>query len=229
MKEGGFLIGTWAKDEDHSLDILAVKYILLPKNDSRYPAPTGPRWRFVKEAGDALIYENLRAMPRVWLAQSSGNLSRLSPDEIATAVKTGKVAGSHIALKSTVLLEEKLSYAQSPQESKLYSQAGADIVSVSENEMTVSVTATQPCLLVTADSYYPGWEAYISDDKTPTRVLQADYAIRAVQVPQGKSTVRFVFAPPLLKTGIAISVICLLSAVAMAFMLHLRFGRKTFT
>lgn len=229
MKEGGFLLGTWAKDEDHTLDILAVKYILLPKNDSRYPAPTGPRWRFVKEAGDALIYENLRVMPRVWLAQNAGNLPQLSPDEIAQAVKTGKLAGSDIDFKSTVLLEEKPGDSPAPQERKRDAHAGVEIVSASENEMTVSVTAEQPCLLVTADSYYPGWEAYINNDKTPTGVLQANYAIRAVPVPQGKSTVRFVFAPPLLKTGMAISVLCLVSSALMAIMIHLRFGKKTFT
>jgi multisubunit Na+/H+ antiporter MnhG subunit len=68
MKEGGFLVdSTWSKDEDRTLDILAVKYVLLPKNDSRCPAPVGPRWKLVKEAGDALIYENLRAFPRAWL------------------------------------------------------------------------------------------------------------------------------------------------------------------
>ncbi len=210
MKEGGFLVdSTWAKDGDYTLDILAVKYILLPKKDSRFPAPTGPRWRFVKEAGDALIYENLRAMPRAWLVH--GTQTVLEKDAV-NVVQTGRVKEKEIDLKEKVLIEEE---SDLPFKENAYDSA--QITELRENQMTVKVKTENGAFLVTADSWYPGWKASI--DGKETGIRNVDYVIRAVVVSPGEHMVKFEFSPSLLNNGIAISLSSLLAAAIIAFLL----------
>jgi len=48
-------------------------------------------------------------------------------------------------------------------------------------------------LLVLHDIYYPGWRAII--DGTPTPIYRANILFRAIEMPKGKHTVRFEYAP----------------------------------
>lgn len=225
MKEGGFLVdSTWSKDEDRTLDILAVKYVLLPKNDSRCPAPVGPRWKLVKEAGDALIYENLRAFPRAWLVSDYRILPpTLKPEVLAKGLQTGQIGTASIDPNRTVLLEEILGWSLHVPDSKRDPNATVEIIESNENAMTLEVQTKESALLVTADSYYPGWNVSVNGVKALGRgVYRADYAIRATTVPAGSSTVKFSFEPAPLKTGMAISLFSLLATALVAFALHKR-------
>lgn len=224
MKEGGFLVGTWASDEDHSLDILAVKYVVIPKNDSRYPAPQGSRWKLFKEVGDAVIYENLRAMPRVWLASSAHSMPQAVPSEdLAKAIQTGKLANMPLDFASTVLLDSTLETEKLNFDSEKDPSAFAEVTELSDNSLTVKVKSNEPALLVTADSFYPGWQVSIDGKQDAnTRILQADYAVRTVALPKGEHTVKFEFAPDKLKLGTAISIASLLISVLATVFLNKR-------
>jgi len=48
-------------------------------------------------------------------------------------------------------------------------------------------------IVVLADSWYPGWDAWLDDE--PTTILRADYAFRAVAVPRGRHTIEFRYRP----------------------------------
>jgi len=224
MKEGGFLVGTWASDEDRSLDILAVKYVVIPKNDSRYPAPQGSRWKLARQAGDALIYENLRAMPRVWLANSVRTLpNTISPEDLANAIQTGKLANVPIDFTSTVMLDSTPETVKSNFDFAKDPSALAEVSELSENSLTVKVRSNERALLVTSDSFYPGWQVYIDGKQDAgSQILQADYAVRAVAVPKGEHTVQFKFAPDKLKLGMSISIASLLISVLAAIFLNKR-------
>ncbi len=225
MKEGGFLVdSTWAKDEDRTLDILAVKYVIVPKNDSRCPAPVGPRWRLVKEVGDALIYENLRACPRAWLVYEPKVLpQRLKPEAIAKAMQTGKLESASVDPSQTALLEETLFATSHVPVSEPDQNATVEIIESSENAMTLKVKTKESALLVTADSFYPGWNVSVNGTQALGRgVYKADYAIRATAVPAGTSTVKFSFEPVPLKTGIAIALFSMLLTAIVAYCMHRR-------
>jgi hypothetical protein len=72
--------------------------------------------------------------------------------------------------------------------------SGAATVSFDDaNEVVVDVRADGPGWLVLLDSWYPGWRVYVNGKLAALR--RADYAFRAVAVPGGESTVRFVFVP----------------------------------
>jgi hypothetical protein len=58
---------------------------------------------------------------------------------------------------------------------------------------TIRANLTAPGLLVLADSYYPGWNAYV--DGLPQPLYAANVAMRGVYVPAGAHTVEFKYEP----------------------------------
>jgi uncharacterized membrane protein YfhO len=63
----------------------------------------------------------------------------------------------------------------------------------SPNVVTVPVSLERPGWVVLADTYYPGWFAYV--DGEPATLLRADYAFRAVGVGAGDHVVTFQYRP----------------------------------
>lgn len=71
------------------------------------------------------------------------------------------------------------------------------------NSVTVETDSSGPGWLVLLDAWYPGWEATV--DAHPVKLRRADYAFRAVEVPGGKSVVRFEFRPRPVRTGLLLA------------------------
>lgn len=90
------------------------------------------------------------------------------------------------------------------------------------NTAHVTVTTTAPAWLVFHDSWAEGWSATI--DGAPARVVRANYAKRAVQVPAGRSEVRLRYRPPGLAAGGGVTVLTLLGCGAA--LVFLRWGRR---
>jgi hypothetical protein len=68
-----------------------------------------------------------------------------------------------------------------------------DIRRISSVETEYRVRLERPGFLVVSESGYPGWLAYV--DGKPTEWLQADFLLRAVELPSGEHTVRFIYRP----------------------------------
>jgi hypothetical protein len=60
-----------------------------------------------------------------------------------------------------------------------------------------------PGYLVLADAYYPGWHAYLDDERAD--IAPADHAFRAVFVPAGRHIVDFRYEPGSLRVGAVVS------------------------
>jgi hypothetical protein len=69
-------------------------------------------------------------------------------------------------------------------------------------------------LLIFSEVYYPGWRATVDDN--PARLVRADYLLRALCVPAGQHRVVLTYDPPLLKLGLAITGLTLLSVIGVA-------------
>ena len=67
------------------------------------------------------------------------------------------------------------------------------------NRVRLEVESDESGFLVLADSYYAGWKGFVNDQETP--ILHANYVLRSVVVPKGKSMVEFRFEPPLFRFG----------------------------
>jgi len=64
-------------------------------------------------------------------------------------------------------------------------------------------------------------------DGNPARLVRADYVLRALCVPAGEHRVMLVYDPPLLKAGLAVTGLALLSIVGVAVWPRQRHGGAT--
>jgi hypothetical protein len=69
----------------------------------------------------------------------------------------------------------------------------ARLARYTNTEVLVEVNSPSGAMLVLNDVWHPWWRATI--DGNATEIFRANAIFRAVQVPPGKSTVRFTFAP----------------------------------
>ncbi len=74
--------------------------------------------------------------------------------------------------------------------------------------------ATAPGVLVTSEVYYPGWKAYL--DGSETKIVRADYLLRAVALPAGPHVVQMIYEPDSVKVGFAVSTVTLFLVLGLA-------------
>jgi hypothetical protein len=166
-------------------------------------------WRPVEETDEALIYENLRVMPRAWLVKE---VSTVKPEEALNSIKTSKMPDGLIFDPSKIaLIEEPLAF--NPQQ--VDANATALVEHLSDTTMEVRTSSNASSFLVTSDPYYPGWQ--VSIDGQPAHLFRADYALRGVSLPAGQHLVRFEFSPKSFYYGALISAISLLSLIVIIF------------
>src|SRR5260370_10342156 len=126
-------------------------------------------WRLAEETEGARVYENLRAMPRAWLAPEVMNVN---PNQSLDAINTGRLPGGRdFDPAQTALIEAPLALNSPDDDSK----ASANIASLSATRMEVRTKSTRAGFLVTTDAYYPRWRASIHSPHVP--FYCADYAI----------------------------------------------------
>jgi hypothetical protein len=87
------------------------------------------------------------------------------------------------------------------------------------------VATDAPGYLVTTDSFYPGWNAYLDGVRTP--LLRSNLAFRSVYVPAGRHRVEHRYEPDSFRWGVRLSAasLALLAAMAAAGWLGLRRGQ----
>ena len=82
-------------------------------------------------------------------------------------------------------------------------EAQASIEQYENNSVTVQTTANHEGVLVLADSFYPGWKAFL--DGNETNIFRANHFFRAVVLPKGAHRVEFKYEPWSFKLGWIIS------------------------
>lgn len=80
-----------------------------------------------------------------------------------------------------------------------------EVISARLNSMEYRVHAPRPGLLYVADAWAQGWSATVNGNATP--IFIANYAFRAVAIPEGEVRVRFSYLPVGLIPGLAVSII----------------------
>ena len=86
---------------------------------------------------------------------------------------------------------------------------------------------SSPGILVLADSFYPGWNAYVNGRQE--KIYRANLFFRAVRLSAGTHTVQFRYEPRSFAIGSAVSIITLLFIVAISILLYLRKHRQNLT
>ncbi len=82
--------------------------------------------------------------------------------------------------------------------------AEIQIIQESANSLHLQVTAPQGGWLVWADTWYPGWQAWLGDG-TPFEIYPANTVFRAIFVPEGDHSIRFAYRPVSFFTGLGLS------------------------
>ena len=133
----------------------------------------------IARTADAYVYENPRAMPRVWLANES---RKANFDEmIASGV------WPEVDYRRTVLLENPP--AAEPQRAP----GTAQFESYQNTRIVVDADSPEGGYVVLSDVWHPWWVATV--DGEPAEILKANVLFRAVAVPPGRHKVEFRFRP----------------------------------
>jgi hypothetical protein len=172
-------------------NFLGVKYIIASKAGAPADGDIIPVFN---EDPNINIYLNQDALPRILFVGKAEVVA--THDAAWEAVRADDFDPS-----TTVILEQ----GESPDTEPTVSEFA--ILQYDLNTVTISIETDQPGYLVLSDAYYPGWHATI--DGQPTPIEQANYAFRAVYVPEGQHRVQFVFNPWLWKFGLLVSGITL--------------------
>lgn len=173
-------------------DVLSARYIIAGEPlDQALPGASEDKFRPIHD-GSPSIYENPSALPRVWVARDAV----YAPGGNALAYMQEHPE----RLRDTVVLSEP-----PPGEAEAHPTppGSAEITRYENTKVDIRVSMDAPGFVVLADSYYPGWTAYIAG--TAQRVYRADHAFRAVFVPAGEHLIEYRFSPPGLKRGAAAS------------------------
>jgi hypothetical protein len=175
------------------LDVANVEYIAITSSDAAHIAETTRR-------GYETLYAD--ALVHVMRRKSDPRYSFTSQYQVVRT--SDALAALETLPRGTVLLEEPPSFP-----SAAASEVRPVVRKFALNEVEIAVDTPQAGLLVCSESNMNGWTARI--DGHPVRILPANYAFRAVEVPPGAHTIRFSYDPPGLAGGMTLSVLGLLA------------------
>ncbi len=184
------------------LDLLNVKYLISQEGI------TNPKYQLVYSA-EVKIYENTTALPRAFLLPQTATL--IAPD-FGQAVQ-------RYDPRKFVIVEQPGAAPPAAAPVGVWPSAVEDI-QYSPNEVSVNASPEQAAWLVLADSYFPGWKAYLrpqgaaGDTEKPLVIQLVDGNFRGVQLPAGSWTVRFKYTPDSFKLG---GIISLIAGVTLVF------------
>lgn len=161
------------------------------------------------------VLHNAAAFPRAYVVSEavfrSGSASQLDlmctrPFDPATEVVLDSAPGPPQPSRPAGRLSQRSGrVAQRPQ--------AAEVVLSESDRVVVAVRSDRGGYLVLTDAYYPGWRAFVDGVEVP--VLRANELFRAVHLEPGTHRVEFVFDPPSVRLGAAVSLGTLALALAV--------------
>ncbi len=177
------------------------------------PGVTSNRWRLIRRTSHVDIYQNMRSLPRAWMA---ADMRVLDDDAKLEVIRTGKFPdGSKWDPLQVVLVETEL-----PDKSPAATAKGtAEVTRYEANRIDLKTASTDPSIVVLSENSYPGWRVYVDDQAS--EILRVDYNLRGVQVPAGEHRVSFIYRPWSVMGGLLVS---LLTATVL---IVLSVGRKS--
>ena len=195
------------------LDLANVKYILSTRDIPN----DGYRLVYDKEIR---IYENLDHLPRAFLVPR-GEVIRnddLRSRTLRSFEPTELVILEEAPSEANHLLGEDAPSVEVPGQ--------VEVTSYGINDVHLLVDSRADAFLVLADSFFPGWKAYIAppgEKEVEVRIYRADGNFRAIYVPAGQHQVHFKYTPMSFKLGLYFS---FLAAVTIMLLFGLNLWRR---
>lgn len=198
------------------INLLNIRYLLTNEyRPGRELVAAMSDMRLVKSDGGAYLFRNDQALPRLFLVPSSG-IRRLDD---STALAT--VHSPDFDPQSTVILPLQSDATAASGESAASEEMRVLWQEQRVNSFAARVQTAVRAIAVFSDLYYPGWKVFVDGREAP--LLRANYALKAVEVGPGTSTVTFVYEPKSFAWGTAASVAAILALMGLVSgQLHLR-------
>jgi hypothetical protein len=194
-------------------DLFNIKYVLVADSVTL----PGSRFSLLKQSQGVRLYRNDRCLPRMQFIPAW----KVMPNrqEIFAAMCAPTFEPRQAVLIET---DPPRSFRNQPSPTAI-AQAGASSVEVEQyapRRVRAHVHATEPGVVLLADTYYPGWQATV--DGAPTRIYRADYVMRGVFVSAGDHEIEFRYAPLTFRLGAAVSATTIAVLAVMGFWLRVR-------
>jgi hypothetical protein len=158
------------------------------------------RWRRTAEFEDVWLYENTRALPRVWLATET---VRMKDDALLEVIRTGKLDDTRAwEPRRTALHDETLATQLVGAEAV---ETRAEITRYEPNRIDVRAETPVPSVLVLSENHYPGWQASV--DGRDVDILRVNYNQRGIMLAPGTHEIRFVYRPKSVLFGFLVSML----------------------
>jgi hypothetical protein len=164
------------------MDMFGVRYLVL-----RGTPPPGFHAEAVSP--DYWVLANPRALPRVFVPRRV----EVVADDAARLQR----------LASPTFDARDVAYVESPLDLPGPCQGSAQIVDEVSNRIDVSLDMETAGLVVLADRWDQGWQAYLDDEPVP--ILRTNHALRGVVVPAGQQTLQWRYEPASLRWGARIA------------------------
>ncbi|WP_119065888.1 flippase [Aggregatilinea lenta] len=225
------------------LDLLNVRYVvsdwfLDPDGNADVDAARAEElgYALVYDDGTVRIYENLDALPRAYTlpyTDLTEELCASAPDDFSTIVQSPDFTAD----PRRVVIEGfpgssgcDVAYDW-PTAAQEADPEPATITAYGSIEVTVEAAVDQESWLVLADSYYPGWKAFVrpqgaaDDQEEEVEIRLVDGNFRGVRLEPGAWTVRFRYSPATFQVGAFGS---FLSGMLVIFLLILWLWRRIY-
>jgi hypothetical protein len=161
------------------------------------------------------LYELEQAVPRVYVVPAAEH-------ENDHGKTLERLASKDFDPLATVLVDEPMSFSNTAG-----FQAEAQILEYENHLVNIQASLDRPGILILADSFYPGWNAYVNGRQE--KIYRANLFFRGVPLSAGTHTIQFCYEPRSFAIGRAVSIITLLSIFTISIPLYMRKRRRNLT
>jgi hypothetical protein len=160
------------------------------------------RWRRLGQFGDVEVYENLRVLPRAWVAR---RVETKPGADVLRSIKEGQSGeGATFDPRELALLDaEQAATNAASLPAAVDAAASVKVVGREASRVELETNSAEACFVMLGEVHYPGWEVKV--DGRPAPLYRADYALRGVAVPAGAHRVEVVYRPKSFRRGALIS------------------------
>jgi hypothetical protein len=177
------------------LDFLNVKYLLvgMESRPEKVPGLEPPRWIHLFTEG-LQVYENTLVVPRAHLVTRVVEAATL--DEALELLARGEIPAQEAAVV----------VGRSPLGQGGEAAFAGEVLELHHSAHEVRIRArvdAERCLLVLADTFYPGWKAQIDGEEA--EILRTNVVLRGVVLERGEHEVLFRYRPVSFAVGASMS------------------------
>lgn len=203
------------------LNLMNVKYDLVIKRDAQNkPGENGSipknftaeKFQVAFEDKSVAILENKNTLPRAFMV--------FNYEVAAGNIALDRMLADTFQFGKTTVLERDLK--------QNFNSVGKSTVlfkDYNENSSILGVNTDSDGLLFVSDTYYPGWHVFV--DGVEKNIIRADFAFRAVEIPQGVHQVKFIYKPDSFYSSLKIAGVSALMLILSSFASWVVGKRKT--